>query len=58
MKAGLAGHGSRHRVKKPCRYCGAKWFPGKGPGNDAKSAKEAGQFSRRQMTRDCPGRST
>ena len=55
MKTGLPGN--RNRAKKPCSFCSARWFPGKGAGNDAKSAKEAGQFSRRHMSRDCPGRS-
>jgi len=57
MKAGLSGHGSRHRVKKPCSFCGAKLFTGKGTGNSSADAKAAGQFSRRHMSRDCPGRS-
>lgn len=56
MKVGLAGHGTRMRYKAPCPVCGARYFTGKGGGNDAKAAKAAGQFSRRHESRDCPGR--
>lgn len=53
MKVGLSGYGARFRYKAPCTVCGAKYFTG---GGAAKAAKEAGQFSRRHSSRDCPGR--